>query len=107
MWTWPSTRAAYIETSRPTTHERPTYLVGGVVHYCVTNMPGAVARTSTTALTNATFPYVMEIARKGYGRAARKNPALAAGLNIVRGRVCYPDLAAQYRVPLAGLTEVL
>ncbi len=96
-----------IETSRPTTHERPTYLVGGVVHYCVTNMPGAVARTSTTALTNATFPYVLEIAKKGYARAARKNPALAAGLNIVRGRVTYADLATQYRKPLVPLPEVL
>jgi len=96
-----------IETSRPTTHQRPTYLVSGVVHYCVTNMPGAVARTSTTALTNATFPYVLEIARKGYARAARKNPALAAGLNIVRGRVTYADLATQYRKPLAPLAEVL
>jgi alanine dehydrogenase len=96
-----------IETSRPTTHERPTYLVAGVVHYCVTNMPGAVARTSTTALTNATFPYVLEIAKRGYARAARKNPALAAGLNIVRGRVTYADLATQYRKPLATLAEVL
>jgi len=96
-----------IETSRPTTHDRPTYLVGGIVHYCVTNMPGAVARTSTTALTNATFPYVLEIARKGFGRAARKNPALASGLNIVRGRVTYSDLATQYRKPLAPLPEVL
>ncbi|MGO9528570.1 MAG: alanine dehydrogenase [Verrucomicrobiia bacterium] len=96
-----------IETSRPTTHERPTYLVSGIVHYCVTNMPGAVARTSTTALTNATFPYVLEISRKGFGRAARKNPALASGLNIVRGRVTYADLATQYRKPLATLAEVL
>jgi len=96
-----------IETSRPTTHQRPTYLVSGVVHYCVTNMPGAVARTSTTALTNATFPYVLEIARKGFGRAARKNPALASGLNIVRGRVTYADLATQYRKPLATLAEVI
>ena len=96
-----------IETSRPTTHERPTYLVGGVVHYCVTNMPGAVARTSTTALTNATFPYAMEIAQKNYGRAARENPALAAGLNIVEGRVLYPDLAELYRTPLATLADVL
>jgi alanine dehydrogenase len=96
-----------IETSRPTTHQNPTYLVDGVVHYCVTNMPGAVARTSTTALTNATFPYVLEIAKRGYARAARKNPALAAGLNIVRGRVTYADLATQYRKPLAILAEVL
>jgi alanine dehydrogenase len=96
-----------IETSRPTTHQRPTYLVSGVVHYCVTNMPGAVARTSTTALTNATFPYVLEIAKKGYARAARKNTALANGLNIVRGRVTYADLATQYRNPLATLAEVL
>jgi alanine dehydrogenase len=96
-----------IETSRPTTHERPTYLVSGVVHYCVTNMPGAVARTSTTALTNATFPYAMEIAKKGYARAAIENPALASGLNIMRGEVLHPGLAAQYRVPLAKLVEVL
>jgi alanine dehydrogenase len=96
-----------IETSRPTTHGQPTFLVDGVVHYCVTNMPGAVARTSTTALTNATFPYVLEIARKGYARAARKNPAVASGLNIVGGRVTYADLATQYRKPLATLAEVL
>jgi alanine dehydrogenase len=96
-----------IETSRPTTHAQPTFLVNGVVHYCVTNMPGAVARTSTTALTNATFPYVLEIARKGYARAARKDPAVASGLNIVGGRVTYADLATQYRKPLATLAEVL
>jgi alanine dehydrogenase len=96
-----------IETSRPTTHEKPTYLVNGVVHYCVTNMPGAVARTSTTALTNATFPYALEIACKGFGRAAHKNPALAMGINIARGRVVYPDLAALYRMPLTSLREVL
>jgi alanine dehydrogenase len=96
-----------IETSRPTTHEKPTYLVNGVVHYCVTNMPGAVARTSTTALTNATFPYAMEIARKGFGRAVRENSSLAAGVNIARGRVVYPDLAKQYQLPVASLREVL
>ncbi len=95
-----------IETSRPTTHEKPTYLVNGVVHYCVTNMPGAVARTSTTALTNATFPYAMEIARRGYSRAVRENTALATGVNIARGRVVYPDLATQYRTPLTSLQEI-
>jgi len=96
-----------IETSRPTTHEKPTYLVNGVVHYCVTNMPGAVARTSTLALTNATFPYAMEIAQRGFARAVRENSALALGVNIARGRVVYPDLAKQYRLPLTSLKEVL
>jgi len=69
-----------VETSRPTTHANPTFVAHGVVHYCVTNMPGAVARTSTTALTNATFPYVLEIANKGWRQAAADNPAIAAGL---------------------------
>src|SRR5436309_2072565 len=82
-----------IETSKPTTHARPTYVVSGVVHYCVTYMPRAVARTSTLALTNATFPYVLEIANKGYRRAAKDNPAVAAGLNLAEGKVFYRDLA--------------
>ena len=81
-----------IATSRPTTHAHPTYLVNGVVHYCVTNMPGAVARTSTLALTNATFPYVLEIANKGHERAAKENTAIKAGLNVVNGKIVYPDL---------------
>ena len=93
-----------IETSRPTTHDRPTYLVNGVVHYCVTNMPGAVARTSTFALTNATFPYVMEIAGKGYRRAAQQNPACASGLNVVHGKVLYPRLSRLYGLPLTPLS---
>lgn len=76
-----------VETSRPTTHTKPTFIVDGVVHYCVTNMPGAVGRTSTYALTNASLPYVIEIANKGYEKAARDNPAIRRGLNIVRGRV--------------------
>ena len=96
-----------IATSRPTTHENPTYLVGGIVHYCVTNMPGAVARTSTTALTNATFPYVLDIANKGIAKAARENPAVAAGLNIVDGQVLHRDLAALFEVPQARLADVL
>ena len=85
-----------IETARPTTHAKATYLVNGVVHYCVTNMPGAVARTSTLALTNATFPYVLEIANKGYERAARENAAIKAGLNVVTGTVVYPKLIAMF-----------
>ncbi len=73
------------ETSRPTTHESPTYMEEGVVHYCVTNMPGAVPRTSTYALTNVTFPYVLEIADKGWERALQEDRALAKGLNVYEG----------------------
>ncbi len=76
-----------IETSRPTTHSKPTFMVDGVLHYCVTNMPGAVGGTSTYALTNASLPYVIEIADKEYERAARENPAIKYGLNIVKGKV--------------------
>ncbi|HQG31660.1 MAG TPA: alanine dehydrogenase [Deltaproteobacteria bacterium] len=73
------------ETSRPTTHDNPTYREEGIVHYCVTNMPGAVPRTSTCALTNATFPYVLEIADKGWERALHEDRALAKGLNVYEG----------------------
>jgi alanine dehydrogenase len=73
------------ETSRPTTHDHPTFVEEGVVHYCVTNMPGAVPRTSTYALTNATFPYVAELADKGWDRALHENRALAKGLNVFQG----------------------
>src|SRR3954447_21371407 len=76
-----------IETSRPTTHKDPTYVVEGVVHYCVTNMPGAVSRTSTIALCNATGPYALTLAKKGYERAAADDPGLAEGVNLVDGRV--------------------
>lgn len=73
-------------TSRPTTHQNPTYLVDGIVHYCVANMPGAVPRTSTQALTNATLPYVMELARSGL-QACRTNPGLLSGLNVLQGKL--------------------
>ena len=82
-----------IETSRPTTHQQPTYVVEGVVHYCVTNMPGAVGRTSTIALCNATLPYAIKIADKGYERAAAEDPGLGEGINLVRGRVTNPAVA--------------
>ena len=95
-----------IETSRPTTHQNPTYLINGVVHYCVTNMPGAVARTSTHALTNATFPYALEIANKGWRRAAKENPAIAAGLNVAQGNVFYAALARQFSKPLARIEQL-
>jgi len=75
------------ETSKPTTHAKPTYIVDDIVHYCVTNMPGAVGRTSTYALTNVTLPYAVQLANKGVERAARENPGLAAGVNIRAGKV--------------------
>jgi alanine dehydrogenase len=75
------------ETSKPTTHARPTYIVDDIVHYCVTNMPGAVGRTSTYALTNVTLPYALQLANKGPERATRENPGLAAGVNIRAGKV--------------------
>ena len=81
------------ETSRPTTHAAPTYVEEGVVHYCVTNMPGAVARTSTLALTNATLPFVLALAEKGYRRALTDDPHLRAGLNIHAGRITHDAVA--------------
>jgi len=85
-----------VETSRPTTHENPTYMVDDVVHYCVTNMPGAVGRTSTYALTNVTLPYVIDIATKGLGPAVSANPGLAAGLNIHLGKITHPAVAEAF-----------
>ena len=81
------------ETSHPTTHEDPVYYVDGILHYCVANIPGAVPRTSTLARTNATLPYALQLADKGWRRAAKENPELALGLNIVEGRVVYRPVA--------------
>jgi alanine dehydrogenase len=86
------------ETSRPTTHRDPTYVVEGVVHYCVTNMPGAVGRTSTIALCNATLPYALKIANKGYERAAADDPGLAEGINMVHGRITNEAVAEAVRL---------
>ena len=80
-----------VETARPTTHQQPIYVVDGVVHYCVTNMPGAVGRTSTVALCNATLPYALELATRGVREAASADPALAAGINTIDG--CVPNAA--------------
>jgi alanine dehydrogenase len=85
-----------VETSRPTTHAKPTYIVDDVVHYCVTNMPGAVGRTSTYALTNVTLPYVLQLAEKGVEQATRENEALAHGVNIHRGRVTNKAVASTF-----------
>ena len=81
------------ETSRPTTHAEPTYMVDGIVHYCVANMPGAVARTSTFALNNATLPFAVALADKGYKRALAEDPHLKNGLNIHKGKVTYKAVA--------------
>jgi len=81
------------ETSRPTTHSDPTYEVDGITHYCVTNMPGAVPITSTYALTNATLPYLMELAERGVGEALERNPGLRMGLNVDAGRITHPAVA--------------
>ena len=81
------------ETSKPTTHGDPIYMVDGVVHYCVANMPGAVPKTSTMALTNATLPYAVEIANKGWKKAMRENPEIKLGANVVKGKVTYKGVA--------------
>jgi alanine dehydrogenase len=85
-----------VETIHATTHEDPIYLVDGIIHYGVANMPGGVPRTSTLALTNATFPYVMALANKGWRQAARDNESLRKGLNIVEGKVTYKGVAEAF-----------
>jgi alanine dehydrogenase len=87
------------ETSRPTTHAEPTFVAEGVVHYCVTNMPGAVARTSTFALNNVTLPYVAAIAGLGWSAALASDPGFAAGLNVHAGKVRHPGVAQALRMP--------
>jgi alanine dehydrogenase len=84
------------ETSHATTHTDPVYMVDGVVHYCVSNMPGAVARTSTFALTNATLPYALTIADKGWKKALTDDPALFKGLNVCDGKIVYAPVAEAF-----------
>jgi alanine dehydrogenase len=88
-----------VETIKATTHDNPTYIVDGIVHYGVANMPGGVPRTSTLALTNATFPYAKELAKKGWKQALKENAALKKGLNIVDGKVTYPAVAEAFGLP--------
>ena len=88
-----------VETIHPTTHENPVYVVDGVIHYGVANMPGGVSRTSTLALTNATFPYSLQLANKGWKRALCENGALAKGLNVVDGHVVYRAVAEAFGLP--------
>jgi alanine dehydrogenase len=95
------------ETSRPTTHSDPTYMVNDVVHYCVTNMPGAVPRTGTQALTNVTTPYALAIADKGWEQALRDDHALALGANVVNGQVVYGGVADAFGIPAMSLDDAL
>jgi len=97
-----------IETvDRITTHDNPTYEKHGVIHYAVANMPGAVARTSTLALTNVTVPYAVQLANKGYAQAIRDNKALAKGVNVIAGKVSYKAVADAHNLPYASVEEVL
>ncbi len=96
-----------VETVKPTTHADPTYVVEGVIHYCVTNMPGAVPRTSTLALTNATFPYAMQLAEQGWVVACRGNRSLALGVNAVGGKLTYEAVGEAFDLPCVALADVL
>ena len=95
------------ETSRPTTHDAPTFVVDGIVHYCVANMPGAVARTSTYALNNVTLPHVLRMADMGWKEALRTDPHLAAGLNVHAGRVTCAPVAEELGYDLLPVAEAL
>jgi alanine dehydrogenase len=95
------------ETSRPTTHSDPIYVVDGVVHYCVANMPGAVPITSTKALTNVTLPYVEAIADHGLAAAVGRDRALARGVNVLGGRVTYEAVADAHGLDYRPLGELL
>jgi alanine dehydrogenase len=96
-----------VETSRPTTHSEPVFVVDGVTHYCVANMPGAVPITSTKALTNATLPYVEEIADHGLRESIARDPALARGVNVMDGRITYEAVAEAHGLEFTPLEDVL
>ena len=95
------------ETSRPTTHSHPTYVEEGVVHYCVTNMPGAVARTSTFALNNVTLPFTLLLADKGWKQALRDDPHLRNGLNVHDGKIYCRPVAEAHALPVANVEELI
>ena len=96
-----------IETAKPTSHSNPSYTVNGVVHYCVTNMPGAVPHTSTLALTNSTFPYIMRIAARGVREALKQDAGFADGLNTWLGKLTYRGVAESQQHPWTATAEVL
>jgi alanine dehydrogenase len=92
------------ETSHPTTHQEPVFVVDGVIQYCVANMPGAVARTSTIALTNATLPYALTIANNGWKKALKNDPALFKGLNVCDGKIVYAPVAEAFNMEYSPVT---
>lgn len=96
-----------IETSKATTHAEPTFVVDGVVHYCVANMPGAVARTSTAALTNATLPYAIEIANKGWKKAMQENKEVRLGANVIDGKITYKAVADAFDLDYTPVDDFL
>jgi alanine dehydrogenase len=96
-----------VETVRPTTHDDPTFVVEGVIHYCVANMPGAVPRTSTLALTNATSPYMLALASKGWVGSCQDDPDLALGLNAVDGKLTYAAVGEAFGIDSVDVSEVL
>jgi len=96
-----------IETCKPTTHENPTYIIDDVVHYCVANMPGAVPYTSTLALTNATLPYGIQLADKGWKKAAQENADLVPGLNVIQGDIVYKAVAEAFAMPYTPVEKYL
>lgn len=96
-----------IETCKPTTHENPTFVIDDVVHYCVANMPGAVPYTSTLALTNATLPYAIQLADKGWKKAAQENAELVPGLNVIQGEIVYKAVAEAFDMPYTPVDKFL
>ncbi len=96
-----------IETCKPTTHQDPTYIIDDIVHYCVANMPGAVPYTSTLALTNATLPYAIELANKGWKKACQENNELKLGLNVINGQIVYQAVSEAFNLPYTNVQEFL
>jgi alanine dehydrogenase len=96
-----------IETAHPTSHSDPSYVVDGVVHYCVTNMPAAVPHTSTMALTNATLPYILKLAKLGVAAAVQCDGGIKEGINTLRGHVTYPAVAESQGKPAKAVAALL
>lgn len=95
------------ETSKATTHAEPTYIIDGIVHYCVANMPGALARTSTQALTNATLPFILALADKGWKQALSDDPHFLSGLNVHEGHITYQAVANAFNLECVEPTSLL